>query len=115
MFLTAKKGLFFREDGIVPVPATTKPDDEASVLTSGKTLKMTNDPWAFRGKPFEIDTESDDTRDELVAFLECVQNRDVKTICDVRAGLVNTATVLMANQAMAEHKTIAWPLGKDEG
>jgi predicted dehydrogenase len=108
LFLTPKKGLFFRED-TPPAQEAKKPDDEASVLTSGKTLKMTNDPWAFRGKPFEIDTESDDTRDELVSFLECVQSRDAKTICDAAAGVVNTATVLMANQAIAEHKTVSWP------
>src|SRR5207244_4488828 len=109
LFLTPKKGLFFREEAGGGPRESGPAEREASLLTSGKTLKMSNDPWAFRGKPFELDAEGDDTRDELVAFLDCVRRRDPKTLCDARAGLVNTATALMANQAMTERKTVSWP------
>ena len=104
LFLTPGKGLFFREaatESRAPVGEGSAGQD-AVALTSGKTLKMSNDPWAHRGKPFEIDTESDDTRDELVAFLDCVRRDDPKTCCDVRAGLINTATVLMGDRAMRD-------------
>ena len=87
-------------------PMPDRARDDAAIITSGKTLKMTNDPWAHRGPPFEIDTDGDDTRDELIAFLQCVQRQDHATICDVQTGLQNTATVLMGNRAM-EHRTIA--------
>jgi predicted dehydrogenase len=109
LFLTPGKGLFFREVG-VPSVRESGPSaaGAASLVTSGKTLRMNNDPWAFRGRPFEMDAQGDDTRDELVAFLTCVQRRDVQTPCDARAGVVNTATVLMANQALAERRTVAW-------
>jgi predicted dehydrogenase len=115
LFLTPKKGLFFREEsGGASARESGPAEREASVLTSGKTLKMSNDPWAFRGKPFELDAEGGDTRAELVAFLDCVRRRDPHTLCDARAGLVNTATVLTANQAMTERKTVSWPAGLKE-
>ena len=48
---------------------------------------MSNDPWAFRGKPVEIDiAEGNDTRDELVSFLDHVARHDPGTIADVRRG-----------------------------
>jgi predicted dehydrogenase len=111
LFLTQKKGLFYQEAGLDRAgwAAEGGSKEDAAVITSGKTLKMSNDPWAHRGKPFEIDTEGDDTRAELVAFLECVRNGDRATLCNARAGLVNTATVLMGNQAMEERKVIAYP------
>ena len=56
-------------------------DANAAVLTAGKTLKMSNSPWAHRGEPQEIDLlQSDDTRDELVSFLDHVRRRDRATL-----------------------------------
>ncbi len=112
LFLTPGKGLFFREatpETHAPVAEAT-PGQDAAALTSGKTLKMSNDPWAHRGKPFEIDTQSDDTRDELVGFLDCVRRDDPKTVCDVREGLINTATVLMGDEALREGRLVEYPL-----
>ena len=102
LYLTSEKGLFYREK---------LPDDpgwlqsgnveNAAILTAGKTLKMSNSPWAHRGEPLEIDLlDSDDTRDELVSFLDHVRRRDRKTICDARTGLAGAATILMANEAI---------------
>lgn len=112
LFLTQKKGLFYREAVAHEAVWTTEGGarNDAAVITSGKTLKMTNDPWAHRGPPFEIDTDGDDTRDELVDFLQCVQRGDRATICDVRIGLQNTATVLMGNRAMEERTIAAYPI-----
>ncbi len=112
LFLTDKKGLLYSEKGADDV-GWMKDDPankNASIVTSGKTLGLTNDPWAHRGKPLEIDNETgDDTRDQLVSFLEHVQARDPATICDVNAGLRNAATVLIANQAMDSGKTVDFP------
>ena len=87
LLLTEQKGLMWREPvaeridwtaattaPAVGRPTTTAPatrpsdaDVEASVVTAGKTLKMSNDPWAARGKPIEIDSEGgDDTRAALL-------------------------------------------------
>jgi hypothetical protein len=79
---------------------------DASIITSGKTLKMNNDPWSHRGKPYEIDTDGDDTRDELIAFLQCVQEKNPATICDARTGYENAVTVLLGNQAMREGRAV---------
>jgi hypothetical protein len=70
---------------------------------------MSNDPWAFRGAPFEIDVESDDTRDELVAFVHSAARGDRQTACTARTGLVNAATILMANEAMQSGGVAEWP------
>jgi predicted dehydrogenase len=105
LFLSQKKGLFYREAGVDDpgwLQEGRVKEGNASILTSGKTLKLSNDPWAHRGSPFEIDAEGDDTRDELVAFLNCVRARDINTICDAAAGVLNTSTVLAANEAFAE-------------
>lgn len=113
MFLTDRKGLVYSERGPDDVGwAKQNPaGGNAAIVTSGKTLGLTNDPWAHRGKPIEIDREEgDDTRDQLVSFLENVRERNPKTICDVNEGLRNTATALMANQAMNEEKAIAFPI-----
>lgn len=111
LFLTQKKGLFYREAVAAEAVWTTEGGarNDAAVITSGKTLKMTNDPWAHRGPPFEIDTDGDDTRDELVAFLQCVQRQDPATICDAATGVQNTATVLMGNRAMEHRTQVAYP------
>jgi predicted dehydrogenase len=108
LFLTQKKGLFYREAG-VDDPGWSRDgrvERDASIITSGKTLKMNNDPWSHRGKPYEIDTEGDDTRDELIAFLQCVQARNPATICSARAGYENAATVILGNVAMREGRAV---------
>jgi predicted dehydrogenase len=111
LFLTPRKGLFFRESATETRPPVAEgPAQDAAALTSGKTLKVSNDPWAHRGKPFEIDTQSDDTRDELVAFLDCVRRQDPKTVCDARQGLINTATVLMGDEALHESRLATFPI-----
>jgi predicted dehydrogenase len=108
LFLTQKKGLFYREAGVDdPLWATDgRVAKDAALLTAGKTLKMTNDPWAHRGSPFEIDAEGDDTRDELVEFLNCVRTRDAQTICDATTGLRNAQTVLAANAAFKSGEAV---------
>ncbi len=111
LFLTQKKGLFYREVG-VDDPGWSQDgrvERDASIITSGKTLKMSNDPWSHRGKPYEIDTDSDDTRDELVAFLQCVHRHDPHTICDTRIGYEDALTVLLGNQAMREGRAVDFP------
>ena len=108
LLLTQKKGLFYRERG-VDDPGWAKDGrvkENAKVITSGKTLKLGNDPWAHRGLPFEIASEGDDTRDELVAFLQCAQHRDPATICDARHGLLDTETVLTGNLAMERRTAV---------
>jgi predicted dehydrogenase len=111
LLLTSSKGLLFRErtaDDVGWLRATAG-DENASIIISGKTLKLSNSPWAHRGEPIEIDNLiGDDTRDELVSFVDHVRNRDVQTLCDVHEGFRDTATVLMANQAMDEGKTVTY-------
>ncbi len=102
LFLTDRKGLYYREAGVEDVGWVQQGGaaQNASVVTSGKTLGLSNDPWAHRGKPVEIDQqESEDTRAELVSFVDHVRRRDRQTLVDVEAGLRNTATVLMAPEA----------------
>jgi hypothetical protein len=111
LFLTSTKGLFYREK-LPEEAAWLKPGDpdNAAILTAGKTLKMSNSPWAHRGEPLEIDLlESDDTRDELVSFLDHVRSHDRATICDVHEGLRDAATILMANEAIATGMPVAYP------
>ena len=102
----------YREQGVDDV-GWIKNDtsgQNASIITSGKTLGLTNDPWAYRGKPVEIDNDQgEDTRDELVSFIEHVQQRDLETICDVQTGLRNAATILIANQSMETGKAVDFP------
>ena len=108
LFVTQKKGLFYQEKGLDD-PGWSRDgrvDRDASIVTSGKTLRMDNDPWAHRGKPFEIDATGDDTRDELVSFLDSVGRDDPKTICDVDTGLENTITALLGNQSIIEDRPI---------
>ena len=85
-------------------------DTTAAVVTAGKTLKLSNDPWAHRGTPVEIDIQQgNDTRDELVSFLDHVRRRDVATIADAKIALVDCATVLTANQAAETGKWVEFP------
>lgn len=111
LFLTQTKGLFYQE-AIVEDPGWSREGRvkaDAGVVTSGKTLTMANDPWSHRGKPYEIDAEGDDTRDELVSFLEHVASGDPKTVCDVRIGLANALTILAGNQAIREGRAVEIP------
>ena len=106
LYLTSAKGLLFQEKGTDVVAWEGNKDQQAAdanaaVVTAGKTLKLSNDPWAHRGAPFEIDiAEGNDTRDELVSFIDHVRREDVKTICDANVGLMDCATILMANQSV---------------
>ena len=112
LYLTDKKGLLFLEKGTDDVGWMKKDavGTNASIVTSGKTLGLSNDPWAFRGKPVEIDNAGgDDTREELLSFVNHVRDRDTKTICDVENGLRNAATILIANEAVADQKTVEFP------
>jgi predicted dehydrogenase len=110
LYLTSAKGLLFQEKGTDVVAwegGANAADANAAVVTAGKTLKLTNDPWAHRGAPFEIDiAEGNDTRDELVSFIDHVRRQDVNTICDVNVGLMDCATILMANQSAAARNWI---------
>jgi hypothetical protein len=98
LYLTSAKGLLYQEKGTDVVSwegdKTQKAAEaNAAVVTAGKTLKLSNDPWAHRGAPIEIDiAEGNDTRDELVSFIDHVRRQDAKTICDVNVGLTDCAT-----------------------
>lgn len=112
LYLTSTKGLFYREklpdDVGWSAKKTADGGADASVVTSGKTLKLSNSPWAHRGEPLEIDNLiGDDTRDELVSFLDHVRRNDLATICDVHEGLRDTITVLTANRAIDEQASLA--------
>lgn len=114
--LTNAKGLLYRETGADAVSWSAAPrsDDraevDASAITAGKTLKLSDSPWAHRGEPIEIDNAGgDETRAELVSFLDHVRRRDVKTLVDARAGLLNTATVLIANESAESGRPVPFP------
>jgi predicted dehydrogenase len=115
LYLTSAKGLLFQEKGTDVVAWEGGKDQEAAdanaaVVTAGKTLKLSNDPWAHRGTPFEIDiAEGNDTRDELVSFIDHVRRQDVNTICDVNVGLTDCATILMANQSVEKGGWVEFP------
>ncbi|HWA99305.1 MAG TPA: Gfo/Idh/MocA family oxidoreductase [Pirellulales bacterium] len=114
LYLTSNKGLLFRERTGDEVAWGRRigadADADAAVITSGKTLKLSNSPWAHRGEPIELDNlDGDDTRDELVSFVKHVRERNTKTLCDVREGLRDTCTVLMANQAADRGCAVDYP------
>lgn len=113
LYLTSAKGLLFQEKGTDVVAwegGKNAADTQAAVVTAGKTLKLSNYPWAHRGAPFEIDiAEGNDTRDELVSFVGHVRRQDVKTICDVQVGLTDCATILMANQSVETGGWVEFP------
>jgi predicted dehydrogenase len=115
LYLTSAKGLLFQEKGADVVPweggkDKAAADANAAVVTAGKTLKLSNDPWAHRGAPIEIDIEEgNDTRDELVSFIDHVRRRDPKTIADVTVGLTDCATILIANQSVEAGGWIEFP------
>lgn len=115
LYLTSAKGLLFQEKDTDVVSwegnkEQRAADANAAVVTAGKTLKLSNDPWAHRGSPFEIDiAEGNDTRDELVSFIDHVRRNDVKTICDVNVGMTDCATILMANQSVESGGWVEFP------
>lgn len=115
LYLTSAKGLLFQEKGADVVPweggkDKAAADANAAVVTAGKTLKLSNDPWAHRGAPFEIDIEEgNDTRDELVSFIDHVRRRDPKTIADATVGLTDCATILIANQSVESGGWVEFP------
>lgn len=116
LYLTSAKGLLFQEKGTDVVSwegnkEQQAADANAAVVTAGKTLKLSNDPWAHRGSPIEIDiAEGNDTRDELVSFLAHVRRQEAKTICDVNVGLTDCATILMANQSVETGSWVTFPV-----
>ncbi len=116
LYLTSGKGLFFRENTPEQIAWATGGDGQqraktnAAVVTAGTTLKLSNDPWAHRGKPLEIDNSSgDDTRGELLAFIDAVQQGSTKTIADISVGLSDAATVLIANQSLETGNWVEFP------
>lgn len=113
LYLTSAKGLLFQEKGADVVPWEGGKDAanaNAAVVTAGKTLKLSNDPWAHRGAPLEIDiAEGNDTRDELVSFIDHVRRRDAQTIADATVGLADCATILIANQAVETGGWVEFP------
>jgi len=112
LYLTSQKGLFYQENHTENPGWNTKGDADknAAIVTTGKTLKMKNDPWAHRGEPSEIDATANDTREQLIAFLDCVQRRELNTICDVDKGLLDTATTLMGVDAMRTQQVVEFPI-----
>ena len=119
LLLTERTGLFYKEQSAEEVDWQADEQDavagSAETITAGKTLRLSNDPWAHRGKPFEIQAEGDSTRDQLISFLDNVQRRDVQTICTVDEGLINTATVLIANEAIKAGQAVEFPEGLGSG
>jgi predicted dehydrogenase len=116
LYLTTGKGLLYRETAgdDVAWSGAGKPGEraakDAALIAAGKTLKLSDSPWAHRGEPIEIENASgDETRAELVSFLDHVRRCDVRTLVDAAAGVRNTATVLIANQAAAEGRTVEFP------
>ena len=113
LYLTSEKGLLFQEKGTDAVNwegGKNAADANAAVVTAGKTLKLSNDPWAHRGAPFEIDiAEGNDTRDELISFIDHVRRQDVKTICDVNVGLADCSTILIANKSVETSGWVEFP------
>ena len=110
LFLTSQKGLFYKEQGAEEVQwdREGKSDQNAEIITAGKTLKLSNDPWSHRSKPFEIDSDSEGTRAQLVAFLDCVQRGDTKTLCTAEEGFKDASTVLNGHEALYQKKVVTF-------
>ncbi len=110
LLLTGKKGWLYREPVPEEIAWSPRAEQQAAIVASGKTLKLSNDPWAHRGTPFEIDATSDDTRDALVSFLDHVRQRDPNTLCPVRDGVINTTTIEIGNQAIERGERVVFPV-----
>jgi predicted dehydrogenase len=110
LYLTEGKGYFYQEQG-VDKPLWGKKGDsdkDAEVVTSGQTLKLSNDPWG-RGEAMELMSYGNSSRDQLVDFLDKVQKRDPQTICDVRTGMEDAITTLTGHRAMREKQSLELP------
>ena len=102
LFLTQKKALFYVEGK----PATPSGDVDGM---SGATLAVSNNPWAHRSRPVEIDSDDDDTRAELVSFLDDVRSGNRATACTARVGLENTATIMTGHEAIRTGTPVPFP------
>lgn len=104
LYLTQKKGLFYQEK--VAEDQVWQDKKAADVITSGKTLKMSNDPWAHRAKPFEMDIQGDDSREQLISFLDNVQRKDPETICTAEDGYLDAKAAISGNLSIGKGKII---------
>ncbi|HET6423086.1 MAG TPA: Gfo/Idh/MocA family oxidoreductase [Planctomycetaceae bacterium] len=109
LLLTDKKGWLYREAVPEEIAWSPRAEQQAAIVASGKTLKLSNDPFAHRGTPFEIEATGDDTRDALVSFLDHVRQGDRQTLCTVQDGVLNTTTVEIGNLAMDRGARIGFP------
>lgn len=110
LLLTDKKGWLYREPVPEEIAWSPRAEQQAAIVASGKTLKLSNDPFAHRGVPFEIDATGDDTRDALVSFLDHVRQGDRQTLCSVAEGVINTTTVEIGNQAIDRGERVLYPV-----
>ncbi|MDZ4858644.1 MAG: Gfo/Idh/MocA family oxidoreductase [Candidatus Hydrogenedentes bacterium] len=108
LLLSQKLGLFYSESNKAPVVAAP-PTDKKFDGISGATLVVPDSPWAHRGKAMEIRSEADDTRAELLSFVNDVRAGNRKTVCDVHVGLENTATIVIANEAIESGAMVKFP------
>jgi len=109
LLLTEKKGLLFQEGAAQIGSGPSASRDVVVDGLSGATTLDPNDPWTRRGRPLEIDSSIDDTYAHLQSFVSDVRAGNRETACTARMGLENAATVLIANEAMAEDGTVAFP------
>jgi len=101
LLLSPKMGLYYREH----VGGASREVDGVS----GATVRTPGSPWAHRGKSTEITSVADDTRASLVSFVDAVNAGDRDTVCDARIGLENTATTLIANEAIETGRPVEFP------
>jgi len=98
--LSPKKGELYREASTDTVSWSPQAEGNASLVTAGKTLVDIIDPWTRKAQPIEILPTGNETRDALVAFVECVRTKNRDTLADVHAGLANTRTTLLAQKSL---------------
>jgi len=110
LLITQKKALFYQEANARQELSGAGDRSDVDGM-SGATLRVADDPWAHRGRPMEINSDVDDTRAELVSFVDDVRTGNRDTACTAAVGLENTATVLIANEAMRSGETVAFPEG----
>jgi predicted dehydrogenase len=103
LYLTQGKGMFFQEAGARTDSLST------GQVKSGNTLKVSNDPWKHRGAPYELDVEGDDSRNQLVLFVDAVANEDTETIVDFNEGRIDAAGVIIGQKAMKTGQTLDIP------
>ncbi len=102
LLLSPKMGLFYTEqsDSARDIPVDGR---------SGATKHEPGSPWAHRGKSMQITSTADDTRASLVSFVDAARSGDRNTVCNARTGLENTATVLIANDAIRTGNAVEFP------